>query len=851
MQAGTLATRFEHFAATQPEALAIVGEDRSLTYGALNALADRIAFALASLPSRPDDVLGLMMREGAFLVAAMLGAIKAGRIFIPFEMAAPEAWLSEVIADSGVTHILADEHWLSMAERASAGRAPVLKVEALEKADPGSPLPPREISDMPALVIYTSGSSGKPKGVAVSHATTLHTPDIRGEILGVGASDRIANLRPSATLAGVANYFLALTRGASIYPLNVRNYGLHRLAAWLADNDITGITFSGSLLRTWLSSLPEDRQFPKLRFVIATAEPMYESDLRRLSPHLCGDWRVMHTLASSEAGLMTVEIFDRSSRPEPGLLPVGSPVRGTEIRIEREDGTPADPGETGEVVVRSRALAAGYWKNQAATDAAFSFDPLDPTMRVYRSGDLGRLGKNGSLELQGRKGRRLKLRGYTVEPYQVERALLQLPGVHDAAVLLNDKDPENPRLVAYVVAPGRHGAEIRSGVGKALPQQLVPSDIVLMEKLPMTSRGKVDRSALPLSAPAKIQRQAYRPPADDYQRSLASIWQDILKIEQIGLDDDFYDLGGTSLQAFSIFARIAKELGGDLPPTVMVKAPTIARQADILRKGGRRVGQDAKLVAFREKGRHAPLFIVHAAFGDIMFVRDLARDLAGDRPVYGVQPAPLNGKNRLPRSVKTLATDYLAEIRRLQPKGPYYFAGYSFGGWVAFEMAQQARQQGETVAFLGIIDTRAAIVETPGNRVSRHLKQIRGQSFASYIGRRVHKTAAAVLKGVCERLHHLPSHLRLAFGLPLPYGARMAFYNFVFRRAGGQYVMRPYDGHIVLCGSADRARAHHTRWTPLAKGGLTIYEFATDHYGIVWPPHSTEVARHFDRHLEG
>src|SRR5262249_9321398 len=152
------------------------------------------------------------------------------------------------------------------------------------------------------------------------------------------------------------------------------------------------------------------------------------------------------------------------------------------------------------------------------------------------------------------------------------------------------------------------------------------------------------------------------------------------------------------------------------------------------------------LVAFREKGTHAPLFIVHAAFGDIMFVRDLAKDIDSDRPIYGVQPAALNGKNRLPRTVEALATDYLGEIRRVQLKGPYYFSGYSFGGWVAFEMARQAQQQGEKIAFLGIIDTHAAIAETAAQRVLRHMGQIKRRSWISYIGTRVNKTTASVVK---------------------------------------------------------------------------------------------------------
>jgi acyl-coenzyme A synthetase/AMP-(fatty) acid ligase/thioesterase domain-containing protein len=849
-EADTAAARFEHFALTSPGSMAVMGEDGSLTYGALNALAERIASALARLPSPPDSPVGLMMGEGTYLVASMLGCIKAQRIFIPFEMVAPEAWLSQVIADSGISHILTDRRWQPVAERAAAGCTPIFEVDDFASNASGSMAPRAEISDAPALIIYTSGSTGKPKGVAVGHAALLHSPDVRAEMLRVEAHDRIGNLRPSATLAGMNNTLLALNTGACLYPLEIRNYGLQKLSTWLLTNKITGITFSGSLLRTWLSSLSEDRKFPLLRFIIATAEPFYGSDLTRLAPHLARDWRVMHSLASSEAGIVAVDIFDASSRVAPGPLPIGYPVPGIDVEIRREDGTLAAPGEVGEMVIRSRrSLAAGYWKDRGATDAAFGVDATDSTMRTYRSGDLAMRRSDGKLEHHGRKGRRLKIRGYTVEPFQVERALLCLPGVRDASVLVSEEPAAEARLIAYAVAPGLNGFVIREGIAKVLPPQMVPSDIVLMEEFPMTSRGKLDRKALPAPGIRKTASRPFRPPTDDYERSVAAIWQQILNVEKVGLDDDFYELGGTSLQAFSIFARIAAELKSDLPPTTMVNAPTVSKLAQIVRQKGQRIGQDAKLVSFRDGGSAAPLFVIHAAFGDIMFVRDLAKEMNGDRPVYGIQPPALNGKSELPRTIKGLAADYLAEIKKLQPKGPYHLAGYSFGGWVAFEMAQQARESGAEVAFLGIIDSNANAPERFAGRVFRHLAQIKPRSSFSYVGTRLKKTWAVAAKRAYERLQYAPNGLRLAFGRPLAYEDRTKFYNHVFRRAAAHYQMKPYDGYVVVFSNTSRTGAQTAFWKKFAKGGFTIHQFATDHYGIVLPPHSTELARHLDTHL--
>jgi acyl-coenzyme A synthetase/AMP-(fatty) acid ligase len=327
-----------------------------------------------------------------------------------------------------------------------------------------------------------------------------------------------------------------------------------------------------------MSSLDEDIRFPSLRFVIASSEPLYGADVVALSRHLEGDWRIMHTLVSTETGIIAAQLFDPSCHPEPGIVPVGSIVRDTVIRLERDDGTLAGPGESGEIIVKSPFLAQGYWNDPDATARVFRHD-VDGKTRIYRSGDLGRWRIDGTLQHLGRKNRKIKLRGYSVEPYEVECALSILPGVREAIVTVTENGPDNVRLIAYVVSKDDTSAEagraFRAAVAKSLPAHMVPSHVIVLKSLPLTPRGKVDRAALPPPPALELARTGSRAPSGKYERALAAIWKNALKIPKVGVDDDFYEIGGTSLQAFLIFSGIARTFARDLPPSTMLETPTI------------------------------------------------------------------------------------------------------------------------------------------------------------------------------------------------------------------------------------------------------------------------------------
>ena len=314
--------------------------------------------------------------------------------------------------------------------------------------------------------------------------------------------------------------------------------------------------------------------------------------------------------------------LNSSSQLEQGAVPVGKPVRGTEIRLENDAGQIVGPGEIGEIVVKSPFLALGYWKEPELTAASFPTDPTDGR-RFFRTSDLGRWRRDGTLEHFGRKGRKIKVRGFSVEPFEVECDLLRQPGISNAVVVLHQDAGKEALLVAYVAAPSNISAStIRNGLATRLPTHLVPSHIVVMDSLPMTASGKIDRNALPPPSLKNLTSHGYRAAANEHERLLVSIWEEILKLSKIGIDDNFFELGGTSLQTLVLFDRIKTVLSRDLPPSTILYAPTIVQLAELMRREGTFETAE-RLVPFRLAGGNEPLYFMHLGDGSLNYVRHL------------------------------------------------------------------------------------------------------------------------------------------------------------------------------------------------------------------------------------
>jgi amino acid adenylation domain-containing protein len=858
MKADTIGTRFERQAAATPDNLAVVTDELSFTYAELDAVASRIAGGLAVLPSNSDRPVALLMPEGPFLYAAILGAAKASRIFFVLPVTSAEPWLSALIADSTAEYILTDKSWCAVAVRVAGTETSVLEVERIAASAAPVMAEMARTPNAPACIVYTSGSTGRPKGVLLSHCSLLHREDFQVESLGLQQADRVANLRPASTSAGLGNTLAPLWAGACVLPFHPEIGGLHSLTPWIAARKITGLSCACSLFRTWLAVLPKGCRIPSLGYVRLGGETLYGVDVVRAAQHFEGDWRICYQLSSTECATIAGRILDSSSELKQGAVPIGFPMRGVELRLENAAGQIVGPGEIGEIVVKSPYLALGYWKEPELTAASFLTDPADG-MRFFRTGDLGRWRRDGTLEHCGRKGRKIKLRGFSVEPFEVERELLRQPGIDNAVVVSHQDEGEEALLVAYVAGPSAISASIiRNGLATRLPSHMVPSHIIVLDSLPITASGKIDRRALP--PPTIKPSQRYRAAGNEHEHTLVSIWEKILKVSKIGIDDDFFELGGTSLQSLILFDRIKTVLSRDLPPSAILYAPTIAQLAELMQQE-RTFATAERLVPFRLSGKNEPLYFMHLPEGSLLYIHHLVRHLKSDRAVYGVQPPPLNDARRILGTVEASAASCIAQIRRLQPRGPYFLIGYSFGGWVVFEMAQQLAREGEQVGFLGLIDTvlrkppkppmrsRAALLRRD---VNDSLQRLRGQQVPLYdIFVRACRRAWTRLKWTRKPVAVLwLSALRKSFKRPLSHTQRSNYYDLLSRRAKRRYVPQPYPGPLTIFASIDTSEWQRRCWQPLVRGGLTVLEIPAEHNDMCYPPHSKFMAQKIDDCLE-
>jgi amino acid adenylation domain-containing protein len=841
----SIGSRFERIAQTHAQRPAVRESGRSWTYAELNAAANRVARALAAGPGEAEGPIALLMPAGAALFAAMLGALKAGRFYVPLDPALGDGRLAAILAQLAVAVLMTDEASRALAERLSAGRLAILQVDPLTARgpaeDPGAPVSPGAL----AYVLFTSGSTGAPKGVMHSHRNLLHNVSKLTNGLQIGPEDRLTLLSSPSFGASVSDIFGALLNGACVCPFSVRGDGLGGLADFVEREGITVFHSVPSVYRAFAAALDGRADLSKLRIVKLGGEPILASDFelyRRRFPRGC----LFHAgLGSTEVHVIRQWFADHDT-PWPGAAPLGYAVDGTDVLLLDEDGREA--AEQGEIAIVSTTLPLGYWGDPIRTAEAFRPAPGREGARLYRTGDLGRLLADGCLLYAGRKDSRLKVRGNRVEPEEVEAALTALPGVREAAVAGRD-GPEGLRLVAYVVrgAGSRAGIEaLRRGLAERLPDFMVPSSFVFLDGLPRTASGKVDREALPAPEPVRPPLEAgFVRPRGEVEETVSRVFAEVLGLDRVGAADDFFDLGGSSLSAIEVLARVHELFGGGLSAVDFLEAPTPAALAARLRDG--RAAPANPLVSL-QRGTRGPVFLVPGGAGDgadlLVSVR-LARSVGAEFTFLG-----LRSGSAAPLRFDDLAAWGIRQMRAVQPHGPYVLVGECVGGILAFAMACRLRQEGEEIALLALLDTpfptrrrrllhalrplRAPWGDNLSRRLRHHWRILRGLEPArrgAYIleKARVAVSAMASVQGEDRRplLRRRASYVGLLFGAPV----------------------EPFDGPIRLVVSEEGDReGFPTAWARLAPR-VDIARVPGDH-GTYLPEQVDRFAEVLRRWLE-
>ncbi len=575
--------RFREQARRYADRIAVATRAGSLTYAELDRAATLVANAVLDHAGHAERPVALLFPHGGGAIVAMLGVLSAGRCYVFLDPSLPRTRLALLIDDSLCSAVVTDAAGLALARELKTG-ADVIDIGELRagaaRLPDGEPRP--EIGpDSLFNLIYTSGSTGQPKGVLNNHRNVLDTVAKYSYNLQICPEDRVAQLAGGSFNTSVMSIFGALLNGAAVHPFDLRADGASRLSAWLREERITLYHSVPTAYRQLLDAIGDER-FPDLRAVCLGGEAVYRRDVdrhrARLGPHV----PLVHGLGCTELSMIRQLFVDGETPLPESRVPAGYPIPEREVLLLDGDGRPVAPGETGEIVLRSRHLALGYWRRPDLTDEAFTPDPSGGSRRLYRTGDLGVVTADGCLTHLGRQDFQVKIRGHRIETAEVELALLELPNVREAVVTARAGRAGEPELVAYVVpgsAPAPPADELRAELAARLPDYMMPSAFVALAALPLTETGKVDRLALPAPGRARPLSSPPASPRTAVERALAEIWQDVLELDAVGIHDDFLLLGGDSLLASKILARVERAFGVELQPSALLRAATIAEMA--------------------------------------------------------------------------------------------------------------------------------------------------------------------------------------------------------------------------------------------------------------------------------
>ncbi len=813
-RARAFGARFEDVARRLPHKAAIVEDGHAIDYATLESTSRAIAARIEAAAAGRSGFAALLFSRKTTTVQAMVASLRCGRAYVPLDGGDPDERLGFVLHDGAPAILLTDRTLAARARSLAGATCAVVEIDGDERPDPAFTLP--EVApDSLAYVLYTSGSTGSPKGVTQTQRGVMFFADAFVRRLSLGEADRLSLLWTMSFAAANMHVYGGLLNGATVCAYDLRRDGIDGLAQWLDRERITAIHAFPTVLRGLCATLPPGANLRHVRVIDIGAEATYTSDVALFVAHTRDDAILVNQLGASEADCIAQHVVSHGDPlPKDAILPLGRTTPGVDVRIRRDDGSDAAVDEAGAIVVCSAHVSPGYW-NRPDLDAQFlPPDPRHPGRRCYVSGDRGRIDAEGRLHFLGRTGSRVKIRGLSVDLAEVDAALAALPGVVRCAALAPaaEEGKEAERIVACLtVAAAVEPAELRRQLAQRLPSYMLPSAFVFMDAFPTTSTGKVDRLALARNLPASLPlERSPAVPADELELAVAGMFERLLKVSPIGPRDDFFLLGGDSMLVVELQNRLRDAFGTDVPDfhrhsTVAFVAAAIRRHRSAAPTSGARL---PLLVPLRETGSRPPLFLVHGRLGQALVSPHFLAMLGDDQPVWIFRARGLDGREPH-ESIEAMAADYADEIRRVRQHGPYFIGALCIGAFVAIEIARLLRAAGETVLPLLLLD--------PPER--------------AFTVHEANATDSAILSRLREREAEVGSTATLDDPACASASIRVAR---AFEDAIGRYRTRPYDGPVCMLVSSDRlAAAPRTQWRRVYTGEVRQFVVSEKHQQVL------------------
>jgi len=578
--------RFEQMVSRYPNGIAVKTKKYALTYAELNARANRVARAILAEHREREERVALLLEHEAPIIVAILGVLKAGKVCVVLDASLPAARIAYMLEQSQSGFLVTDEKSLALAAQHAHDVSRLKTIDQLDAGLSGENLGLSISPDDLTYILYTSGSTGQPKGVMQNHRNGLHEAMLYANGLHISAYDRLALLYSCSTSQGMKITFGALLNGAMLCPFNLQQQGVSCLADWLIREEIT-IYFSIPIVfRKLTSTFTGHERFPKLRLIQLGSDSVTPKEVEEYKKHFSSNTNLVIRLGSTETGTLRTYFLDRHSPVAERIVPVGYGVEDMQVCLLDEESNEVDFNCVGEIAVKSRYLSPGYWQQPDLTKSVFLPDPAGGQQRIYRTGDLGRMRPDGCLEHLGRKDFQTKVRGYRVEVAEIEMVLLEVPGINESVVLARANERQEVELVAYVVAesaqvPGL--GKLRAFLKEKLPEYMVPTTYVLLEAMPLTPTGKIDRRRLSTLGPIRRELEIkFVAPRTIIEKEIAGIWAEVLKLDSVAVHDNFFELGGHSLLATQVISRVRAWFQMEVSLRTLFEKPTVAELANAI-----------------------------------------------------------------------------------------------------------------------------------------------------------------------------------------------------------------------------------------------------------------------------
>jgi amino acid adenylation domain-containing protein len=818
----------------------------------------------------PEVLVGVLMERSVELVVAVLGVLKAGGAYVPLDPNYPQERLALMIEDIAAPVLLTQErHVSALAEHHARPLYLDRDQEQIAEQSEENPSPNTAAHNL-AYVIFTSGSTGKPKGVLVEHQSLVNYVEAMISRLQLAAGQSFAMVQPLTVDASLTALYPPLLTGGCVHVIShKRALNAGYLSAYFSRHQIDCLKIAPSHLAALHSDVRAEQLMPRRWLVIGgeASQQEWVEQLQQRAPSC----RILNHYGPTEAtvGMLTY-LFDKDDEADASqMVKTGRPLQNSSVYILDEKMRSLPVGVPGDLYLGGDCLARGYLNRPGLTAEKFVPDPfsMKPGARLYQTGDMARYLPDGNVMFLGRADNQVKIRGFRIELGEVMAALAQHPDVSETVVTAREDATGDKRLVAYVVATAGvqlGGQELRNFVKEKLPEYMIPSAFVQLEKLPKTSHGKLDLQALPSPDVDSFKiRDSFTRPRDLLELQLVQLWESILHIHPVGVTDNFFDLGGHSISAVHLMARVQSQFGQDIPLTDLFRGATVEHLASVLRCQVIK-HSPSPLVRIQNSGNRQAFFCVHPVGGNVFCYLELSRLLGPEQPFYGFQSPGLTGEQEPLASIEEMAATYVAALRQVQPQGPYLLGGWSLGGVVAFEMAQQMQRQGEQVSLVALLDSR---VPSTRRRLDEEDEATILAMFFMDMSGSSGQPATEALADAFVGLQQLRGEERLAYVLkqasihhlipPQTDVMHLRRLVNVFRsnrRALHSYTPQSYAGRTVLFRARDEEEDTMSGDRTLGWGAvarkLEVVDVPGYHYDMLGDPHAQQLAAHLKAYLD-